>query len=97
MMDHPIHLHGRKMEILDELIVKKSEACDQTKCRLNDVFASDEALERLASISVGSRPLKDRSFCRQEELLQLVYLQVILLFGLHTVTWNHIVRMAWLW
>jgi FtsP/CotA-like multicopper oxidase with cupredoxin domain len=31
-MDHPIHLHGRKMEILDELIVKKSDACDHVKC-----------------------------------------------------------------
>lgn len=58
-MDHPMHLHGRKMEILDQLTVKKSENCDHVKCRLSDAFTSNEEIERLASIPVGTRPLKD--------------------------------------
>lgn len=58
-MDHPIHLHGRKMEILDEVIVKKSDSCDHNKCELSEIFATDEALQRLASITPGTRPLKD--------------------------------------
>ena len=58
-MDHPIHLHGRKMEILDELIVEKREHCDHVKCSLSDIFSSDDELQRLADIPVGSKPLKD--------------------------------------
>ena len=58
-MDHPIHLHGRKMEILDELIVEKREHCDHVKCNLSDIFLSDAELQRLADIPARSKPLKD--------------------------------------
>ena len=58
-MDHPIHLHGRKMEILDQRIIKKSDHCDQIKCNLSEVFSSNEALEALKRIPFGSRALKD--------------------------------------
>lgn len=58
-MNHPIHLHGRKMEILDELVVKKSTSCNHQRCELSDLFTSEEAIQRLASIPAGTRPLKD--------------------------------------
>ena len=58
-MDHPIHLHGRKMEILDEHIIQKWEHCDHVNCNLSDVFLSDAELQRLADIPAGSKPLKD--------------------------------------
>ena len=34
-IDHPIHLHGRKMEILAVQIAKKAENCDHSKCILS--------------------------------------------------------------
>jgi len=58
-MDHPIHLHGRKVEILDEHISQKSEACDQVKCVLSEAFTSDDTLKGLADIPFGKKPLKD--------------------------------------
>lgn len=58
-MDHPIHLHGLKMEILDIHIPKKEDSCLLNQCRLSEAFSSPETVEALAATATGTSVLKD--------------------------------------
>ncbi|VEU38467.1 unnamed protein product [Pseudo-nitzschia multistriata] len=57
-MDHPIHLHGLKMEILDVHNPKKAESCVLNNCSLSKAFSSKDTLDALAATPQGA-VLKD--------------------------------------
>ena len=61
LMDHPMHLHGYKMEILDIIIPTRRKDCTLSKCRLSAEFnlQDSETVRKLESIPFGSRVLKD--------------------------------------
>jgi len=58
-MDHPIHLHGIKMEILDIISVQRQKSCSVAKCNLDDFYNSPERLNALAEHPYGRAILKD--------------------------------------
>ena len=60
LMDHPMHLHGYKMEILDVDVPHREEHCTLSKCKLNVAFdSSSQRLAHLNESPIGSAVLKD--------------------------------------
>ena len=59
LMDHPFHLHGRKMEILNIYLPIRNQDCTLSKCKLSTAFDSVESIAALDSIPIGSSILKD--------------------------------------
>mmetsp|Transcript_29962 Transcript_29962/g.55135 ORF Transcript_29962/g.55135 Transcript_29962/m.55135 type:complete len:1142 (-) Transcript_29962:1277-4702(-) len=60
LMDHPMHLHGLKMQILDIAIPNKREDCTLSQCKLNSLYKSHEDIRALASsIPPSKAVLKD--------------------------------------
>jgi len=60
LMDHPMHLHGLKMEILDIAIPVKQKDCTLSKCKLNQFYDSSDDIRALAaSIPPNEKVLKD--------------------------------------
>jgi hypothetical protein len=47
LMDHPIHLHGYKMEILDIYRPKRELHCSRASCELPTFYDSEEKLQEL--------------------------------------------------
>ena len=58
-MDHPMHLHGYKMEILETYAPKHETSCNLAKCKLPNIFDSSEKIESLKRIPLNTRPSKD--------------------------------------
>ncbi len=58
LMDHPIHLHGYKMEILDIYKPTRELHCSRAACKLPDIYDSEKRLRELDS-ETGHRVLKD--------------------------------------
>jgi hypothetical protein len=59
LMDHPMHLHGYKMEILAIDQPNRKQDCTMSKCNLNTAFDSEEAIATLQEIPRGSKVVKD--------------------------------------
>lgn len=55
IMDHPMHLHGYKMEILATYAADRERDCTLVKCSLYNGFD----VNTLKDIPTGSRPIKD--------------------------------------
>lgn len=55
IMDHPMHLHGYKMEILATHAADRMKDCTLVKCSLYNGFDYN----KLKGIPIGSRPIKD--------------------------------------
>ena len=47
LMDHPIHLHGYKMEVLDIYISERELHCSRAACELPTYYDSEEKLQEL--------------------------------------------------
>ena len=58
-MDHPIHLHGYKMEILDVFKPHKSSDCTRAGCQLATKYDSTAALKEIDKTTSGRTILKD--------------------------------------
>eukprot|EP00985_Skeletonema_marinoi_P013869 scaffold6956_cov67-Skeletonema_marinoi.AAC.1 len=48
LMDHPMHLHGLKMSIIDIALPNKRQDCTLSKCKLNSVYESHEDVRAVA-------------------------------------------------
>ena len=60
LMDHPMHLHGLKMEIIDIALPNKREDCSLSKCKLNTFYDSHEHVKALAAgVPPNTAVLKD--------------------------------------
>eukprot|EP00537_Pseudo-nitzschia_pungens_P012277 CAMPEP_0172386058 /NCGR_PEP_ID=MMETSP1061-20121228/3655_1 /TAXON_ID=37318 /ORGANISM="Pseudo-nitzschia pungens, Strain cf. pungens" /LENGTH=1062 /DNA_ID=CAMNT_0013115305 /DNA_START=282 /DNA_END=3470 /DNA_ORIENTATION=- len=61
LMDHPMHLHGYKMEILKIEMPTRDEDCTLSKCKLNTAFdlKDSEVFRSLERAPIGSGVLKD--------------------------------------
>ncbi len=59
LMDHPMHLHGLKMSIIDIALPNKRQDCTLSKCKLNSVYDSHEEVRALAASKSGASVLKD--------------------------------------
>jgi hypothetical protein len=59
LVDHPIHLHGLKMEILDVFVPERHKSCSLAYCELSDDFNSPEQLKTLVNKSSNQTVLKD--------------------------------------
>jgi len=59
VMDHPIHLHGYKLEVLDVRRSVRDHDCTLFKCKLNQAFSSESEIRRLHSIPHGRSVIKD--------------------------------------
>ena len=60
LMDHPMHLHGLKMEIIGVALPNREEDCTLSKCKLNTFYESeDDVRELAASIPLGNAVMKD--------------------------------------
>jgi hypothetical protein len=60
LMDHPMHLHGPKMSIIDIALPDKRQDCTLAKCKLNSYYESHEDVRALAaSIQPHTSVLKD--------------------------------------
>lgn len=60
LMDHPIHVHGYKLEILEIAEVEnKQKDCTHVKCKLNTSFSSKEKIEKLKATPYNKAVLKD--------------------------------------
>jgi hypothetical protein len=59
LMDHPMHLHGYKMEILKIDLPVRNKDCTLSKCKLNTAFDLEENKGIHESIPTGSNVLKD--------------------------------------
>lgn len=59
LMDHPIHLHGYKMEILDVFKPHKSSDCTRADCQLATKYDSTAALKEIDKTTSGRTILKD--------------------------------------
>ncbi len=58
LMDHPMHLHGLKMSIIDIALPNKRQDCTLSKCKLNSVYESHEEVRALAASKSGTSVLK---------------------------------------
>lgn len=58
-MDHPIHLHGYKMEILDIYQPLRQRDCSQAECQIPTVFDSPDDIKDLVDRRAGTAVLKD--------------------------------------
>jgi len=58
LMDHPIHLHGYKMEILDVYKPMRELHCSRASCKLPDIYDSEKRLREL-DVEIGHGVLKD--------------------------------------
>lgn len=59
LMDHPMHLHGYKMEILSIDQPIRNRDCTFSECKLSTAFDSAEVISAIDSIPRGSNVLKD--------------------------------------
>ena len=59
LMDHPMHLHGFKMEILGINLPLRSRDCTLSKCSLNTAFSSETIAKLDASTKIGTPVMKD--------------------------------------
>ncbi len=60
LMDHPMHLHGYKMEILDIHMPVRNRDCTRAECSLPTKYDSSELLQDLnRRIPIGQSVLKD--------------------------------------
>ena len=60
LMDHPMHLHGLKMEIIGVALPNRQEDCTLSKCKLNAFYESEDDVRALAaSIPQGNAVMKD--------------------------------------
>ena len=59
LMDHPMHLHGLKMEILDIALPVKQQDCTLSKCKLSSYYDHDNVRALAASIPPNKAVLKD--------------------------------------
>lgn len=59
LMDHPIHLHGSKMEILAVEHPQRKRDCTLSACKLSAAFDSTDTLSALDTIPIGASVLKD--------------------------------------
>jgi FtsP/CotA-like multicopper oxidase with cupredoxin domain len=55
IMDHPMHLHGYKLEILETHAADREKDCTLVKCSLYNGYD----IKKLKDIPIGSRPIKD--------------------------------------
>jgi FtsP/CotA-like multicopper oxidase with cupredoxin domain len=59
LVDHPIHLHGLKMEILDVIVPDRQKSCSLATCELRDELHSPEHLKSLVKKPRNQTVLKD--------------------------------------
>lgn len=59
LMDHPMHLHGLKMSIIDIALPSKRQDCTLSKCKLNSVYESHKDVRALAESKGNISVLKD--------------------------------------
>ena len=59
LMDHPMHLHGLKMEILDIVLPVKKQDCTLSKCKLSSYYDHDSVRALASSIPPKKAVLKD--------------------------------------
>jgi hypothetical protein len=59
LVDHPIHLHGLKMEILDVFVPERQKSCSLAYCEVSDELHSPEQLITLVKKPSNQTVLKD--------------------------------------
>ena len=59
LMDHPMHLHGYKMEILDTYYPRREKDCSRSDCKLTGNYTKQVLNELSANKPLGSAVTKD--------------------------------------